>query len=111
MTAKKKSSKASTLEAKKAIVMKTSKKNPTPIIIAAVVVIAVAAGLGWFLMPVNGPSANTVADAAGQHNRRQRPNHLRSSASLTTARPAILTLSIPKANPPSSISSSKVPMA
>lgn len=65
MTAKKKSSKASTLEAKKAIVMKTSKNNPTPIIIAAVVVITVAAGLGWFLMPVNGPSANTVADAPG----------------------------------------------
>lgn len=65
MTAKKKSSKASTLEAKKAIVMKTSKNKPTPIIIAAAVVITVAAGLGWFLMPVNGPVANTVADAPG----------------------------------------------
>ncbi len=65
MTAKKKSAKRNTREAKKAIVMKTSRKNPTPIIIAAIVVIAVAAGLGWFLMPVNGPSANPVAGAPG----------------------------------------------
>ncbi len=65
MTAKTKSTKRNTREAKKAIVMKTGRKSPTPIIIAAVVVIAVAAGLGWFLMPVNGPSANTVPGAPG----------------------------------------------
>jgi uncharacterized membrane protein len=65
MTAKKKSTERSTREAKKAIVMKTSKKNPTPIIIAAVVVIAVAAGLGWFLIPFNGPSDNPMAGAPG----------------------------------------------
>ena len=70
MTAKKKSSKASTIEAKKAVVMNTGKKNPTPIVIAAVVVIALAAGLGFFLFPkgespkiaANSPSGTLVPE-------------------------------------------------
>jgi uncharacterized membrane protein len=48
-------------EAKKAIVMNTSKKKPTPIIIAAVVVILVAAGLGLFLFPASQSSSKPVA--------------------------------------------------
>jgi uncharacterized membrane protein len=68
MTEKKKSSRASTIEAKKTVIMKTGKKNPTPIVIAAVIVIALAAGLGFFLFPGGESptitSANTPSGAA-----------------------------------------------
>jgi len=63
MTAKKQSSKASTIEAKKAVVMNTGKKNPVPIVIAAVVVIALAAGLGLFLFPGGESAKNTSANS------------------------------------------------
>ena len=63
MTAKKKASKASTIEAKKAVVMNTDKKNPTPIVIAAVVIIALAAGLGFFLFPGGESPRITAADS------------------------------------------------
>jgi uncharacterized membrane protein len=71
MTAKKKSSKAITIEAKKAVVMNTGRKNPTPIVIAAVVAIALAAGLGFFLFPggestrittAHSPSGSPIAE-------------------------------------------------
>jgi uncharacterized membrane protein len=61
MTAEKKPSNGNTREAKKALVMNTGKKNPTPIVIAAAVAIAVAAGLGLFLFPGSGPSSTPVA--------------------------------------------------
>ncbi|MFO7715385.1 Fe-S-containing protein [Desulfosarcina sp.] len=66
MTAKIKSSQASNLAAKRAVVMNTDKKNPTPIVIAAVVVIALAAGLGFFLFPDGAPpriTTNSPPDA------------------------------------------------
>ena len=63
MTAKKKSSKASTIEAKKAVVMNSGKKNPTPIVIAAVVVIAMAAVLGFFLFPGGESPGITAANS------------------------------------------------
>ena len=59
MTAKKKKTNRQTREAKKAVVMNTGKKNPTPIVIAAVVAIVVAAGLGFFLFP--GGESPTIA--------------------------------------------------
>ena len=78
MTAKKKSSKASTIEAKKAVVMNTGKKNPTPIVIAAVVVIAMAAVLGLFLFPGGESPGITAANApVGDPDRREGPFHLR----------------------------------
>ena len=64
MTAMKKSpNRNNTREAKKALVMNTGKKNPTPIVIAAAVVITVAAGLGLFLFPGNGASPVPVSSA------------------------------------------------
>ena len=61
MKAKKQSNPRNTREAKKAIVMNTSKKNPAPIVIAAVVVIAAAAGLGLFLFPGDDNATRTVS--------------------------------------------------
>ncbi len=61
MTSKKKKPTHKTREAKKAIVMNTSKKNSIPIIIAAVVVITAAAGLGLFLFPADESSSKPVA--------------------------------------------------
>lgn len=67
MTAKKKSSKAGTIEAKKAVVMNTGKKNPVSIVIAALVVIVAAAGLGLLLFPADESSSKPVAtDNLGQ---------------------------------------------
>lgn len=43
-------------EAKKAIVMNTAKRNPTPIVIAAVAVISATAVLGFFLLPDSRPT-------------------------------------------------------
>jgi uncharacterized membrane protein len=65
MTSKKKSPNFNnTREAKKALVMNTGNKNPTPIVNAAAVVITVAAGLGLLLFPGNEPSPIPTAGAA-----------------------------------------------
>jgi uncharacterized membrane protein len=49
---------------KKAIVMNTVNRNPTPIVIAAVVVMAAAAGLGVFLFPGSRPDTSPSTEAA-----------------------------------------------
>ena len=61
MTSKKKKGTPKTREAKKAIVMNASKKNPIPIVIVAAVAIVVAAGLGLFLFPADDLSSKPVA--------------------------------------------------
>lgn len=50
--------------AKKAIVMNTGHRNPTPIVIAAVVVMAAAAGIGLFLLPGSRSDTPPSTDAA-----------------------------------------------
>ena len=66
MTAKKSSSKINTIEAKKAMVMNTGKKNPLPMVMAAVVIIALAAGLGLFLFPGgNSPTVISTGSSSG----------------------------------------------
>jgi uncharacterized membrane protein len=66
MTAKKRSSKINTIEAKKAMVMNTGKKNPLPMVMAAVVIIALAAGLGLFLFPGgNSPTVISTGSSSG----------------------------------------------
>jgi uncharacterized membrane protein len=63
MPAKKKSPNHSTRETKKAIVMNTGKKNPTPIVIAVAVLIAAIAGLSLFWFPSGEKSPATLASA------------------------------------------------